>query len=138
MGSVQAHKTTTLLLCPWCLRGVWDIVLSQKSAKPQQHIPGSPGVILGWDRMGTWGFCLPISPSQYLVGAEDQLKVQPGIYTDVLRKERKHHVVHPEERDEEQRGLRQPPAESGGMSGGLGAGDGPDALQDNPFPSAWS
>lgn len=68
MGSVQVvQRTPTLVLCPWCLRGAWDTGHSQKSAKPQQHIPGSSGVILGWDRMGTWGFCLPISPSLYLV-----------------------------------------------------------------------
>lgn len=121
------HWTTTLVLCPWCSRGAWDIVLSQKSAKPQRHIPGSPSVTLGWDRMGTWGFCLPISPRVYLVGAEDQLEVQPGVHTDVLGEECKHHVVYPKERDEEQRGLRQPPAESGGMSGGLGADGGPAA-----------
>lgn len=135
MGSAQTHKTTTFVLCPWCLRGVWDIVPSQKL----QPIPGSAGVILGWDRMGTRGFCLPISPGLYLVGAEDQLEVQPGVHTDVLGEECEDHIVHPEERDKEQRGLRQPPAESGGISGGgVCAGDGPAALQDKPFPRAWS
>lgn len=88
--------------------------------------------------MGSWGFCLPICPGLYLVGAENQLKVQTSIHTDVLGEEREHHVVHPEERDKEQRGLRQPPVESGGMSGGLGASGGPPALRDKPFPRPWS
>lgn len=112
VGSGRAVRwTITFVLCPWWLRGAWDTVLSQKSAELHQSIPGSPGVILGWDRKGTWGFSLPTSPTLYLVGAEDQLEVQPDVHTDVLGEERKHHVMNPKERDEQQRGLCQPPVE---------------------------
>lgn len=76
---------------------------------------GKDGAGKGWGWESLWwdgvGFQLPISPRLHLVGTEDQLKVQPGIHTDVLREESKHHVVHPKEGDEEQRGLGQPPVE---------------------------
>lgn len=90
----------------------WDGIEGMRMGKDGM---GKDGDGKGWGWESIWwdgvGFQLPISPHLHLVGTKDQLKVQPGVHTDVLREERKHHIVHPKEGDEEQCGLGQPPAE---------------------------
>lgn len=88
----------TLVPCPRCLGAPSD-----KRAKSPN--PGCSWWDLGWEH---GDFPCP----SHLVGAEHQLEVEPGVHAHVLGEERKHHVVHPKEGDEEQRGLGQPPVES--------------------------
>lgn len=100
-------------MCP--APGVWGHPLPKKAKAP--HPRGS-----WWHLRGHHG---DFSCPSHLVGAENQLEVEPGIHAHVLGEECKHHVVHPEEGDEEQRGLGQPPAES---ERGLGAPTAPGDL----------
>lgn len=46
----------------------------------------------------------------HLEGAQTQLDEDPGLSSCVLREDGKHHVVHPEQGDEQQGGLGEPPA----------------------------
>lgn len=46
----------------------------------------------------------------HLEGAQTQLDEDPSLSSCVFREEGKHHVVHPEQGDEQQRGLGQSPA----------------------------
>ena len=83
----------------------WDGIEGMRMGKDGM---GKDGDGKGWGWESIWwdgvGFQLLISPHLHLVGTKDQLKVQPGVHTDVLREERKHHIVHPKEGDEEQCG----------------------------------
>lgn len=60
--------------------------------------------------MWCFGPCPQVCDVVHLEGAQTQLDEDPSLSSCVFREEAKHHVVHPEQGDEQQRGLGQPPA----------------------------